>query len=162
PIHAITEARAGRVEVHVARRREHPLGHLAASHSPRSMALSRSLRTRNVRAIPWRAMRDRSELERLSRTPWRPVPADGRTRARWLALGDPQTTFDKLMEVLRLHDAVDEARGTPRLREDVGLLSIGDHFDFGAHGGPDVGHEGELFLRWLVEHPADQTIVLLG
>jgi hypothetical protein len=88
------------------------------------------------------------------------VPADGRARTRWLALGDPQTTFEKILEVLRLHDAIDEASG--HLRDDVGLLSIGDHFDFGPNGGPDVGREGERFLRWLVDHPADQTIVLLG
>lgn len=99
-------------------------------------------------------------MERVVQTPWRPVSGDARARRRWLALGDPQTTFDKLLEVLRLHDALDEARGT--LRDDVGLLSIGDHFDFGPHGGAEVGREGELFLRWLVEHPDDQTIVLLG
>jgi hypothetical protein len=107
------------------------------------MALSRSFRTRNVEAI---------SME--------PVTARAPPRTRWLALGDPQTRFDKAIEVLRLHDAIDEATG--RLRDDVGLLSIGDHFDFGAEGGPDVGAEGERFLRWLVDHPADQTIVLLG
>lgn len=86
--------------------------------------------------------------------------ASGRKRVRWLAMGDPQTTFDKLMRVLRAHDAIDAATG--KLRDEVGLVSVGDHFDFGAHGGPEVGAQGEKFLRWLVTHPLEQTIVLLG
>ena len=91
---------------------------------------------------------------------WCDVPGNGVARTRWLAIGDPQTTFARFLEVLRAHDALDASTGA--LRGEVGLLSIGDHFDFGASGGPEVGAEGLRVLRWLVDHPRDQTVVLLG
>ena len=81
------------------------------------------------------------------------------SRRRWFALGDPQSTFDKLTAILGAHDALDE---TGRLREGVGLLSIGDHFDFGPRGGPEVGAEGLRFLRFLAAHPPDQVVMLAG
>jgi hypothetical protein len=101
----------------------------------------------------------REEIERRLGTPWSLVPANGRARTRWVAIGDPQTRFDKLLALLAHHAMIDE-RGW--LRPEVGLLSIGDHFDFGPRGGSDVGREGELFLRWLADHPTDQTLILAG
>jgi hypothetical protein len=50
-----------------------------------------------------------------------------------------------------------------RLRADVHLVSMGDHFDFGK---PDVREQatadGEAILRWLADHPPEQVTILLG
>lgn len=47
------------------------------------------------------------------------------------------------------------------LRGDVGLVSIGDHFD---HPGNIVqaARSGLAVLRWLAEHPPDQAVILAG
>jgi hypothetical protein len=95
----------------------------------------------------------------MAEAQWTSPGPDGVRRARWVALGDPQSTFDKLTAILRRHDVLDD---DGRVRRDVGLLSIGDHFDFGPTGGPEVGAEGLRFLRWLVSHPPDQVVVLAG
>lgn len=82
---------------------------------------------------------------------------------RWFAIGDPQTTFARFLGILRSHDLIDDATGA--LREDVGLISIGDHFDFQAHHGEALdatGRDGAEILRWLAAHPAAQVVILLG
>lgn len=101
----------------------------------------------------------RDELERRLLLPYQLPAPDGRRRARWFALGDPQTSFDRLVEILARADLLDDAG---RLRLEVGLLSIGDHFDYGTVGGPEMGREGHLFLRWLADHPPDQIVILAG
>jgi hypothetical protein len=81
---------------------------------------------------------------------------------RWLAIGDPQTTFERFLGVLRGHDLLDE-KGS--LRAEVGLVSIGDHFDFQAHDGrslADTARDGTNILRWLAAHPPEQVVILLG
>ena len=83
-------------------------------------------------------------------------------KRRWFAIGDPQTTFEKFLGILGQHDLLDE-KGS--LREEVGLVSIGDHFDFQSHDKKplaDTGRDGEDILRWLAGHPADQVVILLG
>lgn len=66
---------------------------------------------------------------------------------RWFAMGDPQTTFDKVLGILEGHGLLGEGR---RLRDDVGLVSIGDHFDFDQrHTGTtlaDAGRDGTKIL----------------
>lgn len=82
------------------------------------------------------------------------------TARRWFAIGDPQTTFDTFLDVLRGHGLLDGEE----LRDDVGLVSIGDHFDFDPRGRAleAVGRDGTNILRWLAGHPADQAVVLMG
>lgn len=83
----------------------------------------------------------------------------------WFAVGDPQARLDKLLAVLR-HGGLLTA--SDRLRPDVGLVSMGDHFDYGAKREFDradrraAGLEGCEVLRWLTGHPREQCRVLVG
>jgi len=77
-------------------------------------------------------------------------------------MGDPQTTFAKVLGILGSHDLL---REDGYLREDVGLVSIGDHFDFASHDArslTDIGRDGTDNLRWLAEHPPDQVVIVMG
>lgn len=95
--------------------------------------------------------------------------ADGERRAarsvtarRAVAIGDPQAHAHKLFAVLDHHGLLGDDGW---LRDDVQLVSIGDHFDFGtrAQGTTDAARvDGPRFLRWLCAHPAPQTTVLIG
>ncbi|KAI9023364.1 hypothetical protein DFJ74DRAFT_84852 [Hyaloraphidium curvatum] len=84
---------------------------------------------------------------------------------RWLAFGDPQAPFQTLAEALDAHGALAD---TGWLRQDVGVVSIGDHFDFDSPPRDDPavaaerGREGEAVLAWLAAHPPAQTVMLLG
>ena len=74
---------------------------------------------------------------------WQPRPPDGKARRRWFAMGDPQTTFACVLRILGDHDLLD---GRGYLHEDVGLVSIGDHFDFMSHDKKsmaEVGRDGQ-------------------
>jgi hypothetical protein len=79
---------------------------------------------------------------------------------RTLAIGDPQASLERFLSVLEVHDALDDQG---RLRDDVHLISMGDHFDW---GGPDdrenADHDARALLTWLVSHPAEQVTVLVG
>jgi hypothetical protein len=77
---------------------------------------------------------------------------------RTFAMGDPQGPFDKLLEVLDRHAALDG----DRLARDVVLVSIGDHFDYDIHDWRTAGQEGLRFLRWLASHDPAQVVLLLG
>jgi hypothetical protein len=79
----------------------------------------------------------------------------------WFAIGDPQTTFERFLDVLAGHALLDEQR---KLRPEFGLVSIGDHFDFFPDGKPlaDTGRDGADILRWLASHAPDQVVILLG
>ncbi|HMG57063.1 MAG TPA: metallophosphoesterase [Kofleriaceae bacterium] len=77
---------------------------------------------------------------------------------RTLVMGDPQGPFDKLVEVLARHAALDG----DRLAGDVVLVSIGDHFDYDFRNWASAGKEGLRFLRWLASHDAAQVKLLLG
>ena len=77
-------------------------------------------------------------------------------------MGDPQTTFANVLGILGSHDLLGE---DGYLREDVGLVSIGDHFDFASHDErslTDIGRDGADNLRWLAEHPPDQVVIVMG
>ncbi len=87
-----------------------------------------------------------------ARGPWR----------RTVAIGDPQARADKLFAVLAAHDLLAD---DGHLRDDVQLVSIGDHFDFGTRAEgtiADAQLDGPAVLRWLCAHGPDQVIVLLG
>ncbi len=82
-----------------------------------------------------------------------------RSRSCW-AIGDPQSTFDRFLAILDHHGLLGKGR---KLRDDVSLLSIGDHFDYAEPRGPAAaGGEGIRILRWLVSHPPEQAILLAG
>lgn len=97
----------------------------------------------------------------ILRSPFSPPSPDGVERRRVLAMGDPQTTHQRLLEVLDRH-ALLGAEGL--LAPDVGLVSVGDHFDFGptALEADAIGAEGLRSLRWLAAHPPDQVVLLAG
>ena len=77
---------------------------------------------------------------------------------RTLVMGDPQAPFEKLLEVLDHHGAIDGGR----LAGDVVLISIGDHFDYDARDWHAAGQAGLRFLRWLASHDDAQVKLLLG
>jgi len=73
-------------------------------------------------------------------------------------MGDPQGPFDKLLEVLRRHGALDGER----LASGVVLVSIGDHFDYDVGDWQTAGQDGLRLLRWLASHDPAQAVLLLG
>lgn len=89
-----------------------------------------------------------------------PAP-DGRGAQRtWWAIGDPQAPFQHFARILDHHQLLDP---DGRLKPDVGLVSMGDHFDYGKDSDLErVGANGELILLWLAAHPPDQVVILFG
>jgi hypothetical protein len=80
-------------------------------------------------------------------------------RDRVVAIGDPQAPFDRFLGVLRAHGLLEGER----LKADVGLVSIGDHFDWGpvaARG--RAADDGMRLVRWLSAHPRDQVVMIAG
>jgi hypothetical protein len=63
---------------------------------------------------------------------------------RWLAVGDPQTSQARFFALLDRHGA---------RADDVGLLSIGDHFDYGADRAA-AARDGLANLEWLMRRPS--------
>lgn len=89
-------------------------------------------------------------------------PVDSPAPRRWYVVGDPQAPARRFMEVLAAHGALGPEGW---LAADVGLVSVGDHFDFKEPEGvtvEEVGREGETILAWLAAHPPEQVVVLLG
>ncbi len=78
---------------------------------------------------------------------------------RIYVMGDPQAPFAQVMRVLAHHDALDAAG---RLRADVELVSIGDHFDYDLIDPAAAGREGMRVLRWLADHDPAQVTILAG
>ncbi len=86
--------------------------------------------------------------------------SEGKPRARHLAIGDPQAPLDTFLAILERHEALgDEGR----LRADVMLVSMGDHFDYGKpEQREQATKEGTALLAWLAAHPSDQVEIILG
>jgi hypothetical protein len=79
---------------------------------------------------------------------------------RWFAVGDPQTSFDRFAALLDHHGLVGDDGW---LQPDVGLVSMGDHFDYASPEPLEaVGREGQRILGWLAAHPRAQVRLLLG
>lgn len=78
---------------------------------------------------------------------------------RWFVVGDPQTSTGTFFEVLARYDLLGDDGW---LRDDAGLVSMGDHFDFGGPPVEVVEAHGRHILAWLAAHPRDQTIILAG
>src|SRR5437870_5555145 len=77
---------------------------------------------------------------------------------RSLVMGDPQAPFAVVMAILERHQLLG---GDGKLRPEVQLLSIGDHFDW--NGDLDtVARDGVALLRWLASHSRQQVVILCG
>lgn len=90
------------------------------------------------------------------------LPGAGRATARpvRIAVGDPQAPLETFLRLLDQHGLI-----TPygALRDDVLLVSMGDHFDWGkVEDRAQAAEDGRALLAWLVSHPADQVVVLAG
>ena len=77
-----------------------------------------------------------------------------------VAMGDPQAPLPRVLEILDRHDLLgDDGRVHPR----AALVSMGDHFDWGA---PDerafAAESGYALLSWLAAHPREQVTILVG
>jgi calcineurin-like phosphoesterase family protein len=111
------------------------------------------LSTRTIAAAIERAEDDRRRK--------RPFPREeGRVRRIIAAIGDPQAPLSTLLAILDRQRLLGE---DGRLRPEVRLVSMGDHFDYGpAEIRREAGRDGVRALCWLAAHPADQVILLLG
>ena len=76
-------------------------------------------------------------------------------------VGDPQTTFEQFISVLGHRGLLTESC---QLRPDVGLITIGDYFDFGREGVDleQAQREGVRILEWLLEQPGEQVVMIMG
>jgi hypothetical protein len=88
------------------------------------------------------------------------APPDGGVRRVHVAMGDPQAPLETVLGLLAHHGLL-SAEG--RVRPEVHLVSVGDHFDW---GGPAdrarAAEDGLALLAWLAGHPEDQVTVLAG
>jgi hypothetical protein len=81
-------------------------------------------------------------------------------RQRRFAIGDPQAPIEVFLEILDRHDLLDDSGW---LVAGASLISIGDHFDFGAFEERErVARSGLELLGWLAAHPADQVEIIAG
>jgi hypothetical protein len=75
-------------------------------------------------------------------------------------MGDPQAPLAVALSVLDAGGLLGE---DGRLRDGIHLVSIGDHFDWGAPGDrPAAARDGHALLCWLAAHPPDQVTLLIG
>jgi hypothetical protein len=85
---------------------------------------------------------------------------DGKPRSVRVAIGDPQAPLGTFLAIL---DAQGLLGDDGRLKSDVALVSIGDHFDYGPPGWRRFATEEALqLLAWLAAHPSDQVTLILG
>ncbi len=81
-----------------------------------------------------------------------------RSRSRRVAIGDPQAPIERFFEILDRHDLLDDEGG---LHGEVLLVSMGDHFDWGAiEESERAAESGYRLLSWLAAHPPDQVVLL--
>lgn len=75
-------------------------------------------------------------------------------------MGDPLAPFSTVLAVLERHGLIGD---DGRLREDVQLVSMGDHFDWGdASQRKKATDDGCALVAWLGGHSAEQVIMLAG
>ncbi|MFZ5438883.1 MAG: metallophosphoesterase [Myxococcota bacterium] len=75
-------------------------------------------------------------------------------------MGDPQAPFSTVLAVLDRHGLLG---GDGRLRDDVQLVSMGDHFDWGPPAERARATTDAIALvSWLAAHPPDQVVLLAG
>jgi hypothetical protein len=79
---------------------------------------------------------------------------------RRVAIGDPQAPLATFFAVLDRH-ALRGADG--RLRSDVMLISMGDHFDWGKpNEAARAADDGLRLLEWLASHDDEQVVLIAG
>jgi len=80
---------------------------------------------------------------------------------RVVVVGDPQTTFEQFIAVLRARDVLTV---NDVVRPSIRLVSIGDHFDFGREGidSQAAARAGIEIMNWLRGHPKSQVRILVG
>jgi len=83
---------------------------------------------------------------------------------RWVTLGDPQTRLERFFALLDHHELLGD---DGFLKPDVGLVSMGDHFDYelpdeSAEAVQQAQHHGVQLLSWLARHDPRQVVLLLG
>lgn len=87
-------------------------------------------------------------------------PPDKVVRQLHVAVGDPQASFGTFLQILDLNGLLGEEG---RLRPEVGLVSMGDHFDWGKPPERErATEEGTLLLSWLAAHAPDQVQIIFG
>jgi hypothetical protein len=77
-------------------------------------------------------------------------------------MGDPQAYLERVLEVLDAHGALSDDGW---LADELTLISMGDHFDWGGNRPAErdqAAADGEALLRWLAAHPRDQVVILAG
>ncbi len=91
---------------------------------------------------------------------FRSAPADGVARTRHVAIGDAQAPLPTFLSILERHGLLGEHG---RLKPEVHLVSIGDHFDYGPPAWRSIAtEESTWLLAWLAAHPADQVTLIFG
>jgi Calcineurin-like phosphoesterase len=91
---------------------------------------------------------------------WAAHRADVFTRT--VAIGDLQASAARIFDVFAHHDLLTEEG---RLRPDVQLLSIGDHFDYGTRASGVIAQarrDGPDVLSYLAAHHPEQVVILAG
>lgn len=77
-----------------------------------------------------------------------------------VAIGDPQAAFETFLAILEGHGLLN---GHQRLRDDVQLVSMGDHFDWGPPAlRAKATDDGVRLLEWLAAHPPEQVVMVAG
>lgn len=77
-----------------------------------------------------------------------------------VAIGDPQAPFERFLAILARHGLLGD---DGRLADDVHLVSMGDHFDYGrAPERERAAADGLALLEWLAAHPPERVTLLLG
>lgn len=91
---------------------------------------------------------------------FRSAPADGVPRTVHAAIGDAQAPFPTFLTILDRHGLLGDHG---RLKPEVHLVSIGDHFDYGPPAWRTIAtEEATRLLAWLAAHPADQVTLVFG
>ncbi|MEZ4358633.1 MAG: metallophosphoesterase [Kofleriaceae bacterium] len=84
------------------------------------------------------------------------------TVTRTVAIGDLQASAQRIFDVFAYHDLLGE---DGRLRPDVQLLSVGDHFDYGTRADGRIAEaaaNGQDVLAYLTAHHPERVVVLMG
>ncbi len=75
-------------------------------------------------------------------------------------MGDPQASLEQVLAVLDAHRLLGE---DGMLSPDVGLVSMGDHFDWGSAADAErAAADGVALFSWLLAHAPDQVCLIAG